>query len=211
MPVKTEREYRSMPVMEIRAAAEEAEEAREEYIVEGYATTFNDPYVLFRVDGVDYKEQIDRHAFDNTDMSDVILQYDHEGRVYARQSNGTLQLSVDDHGLKVRANLGLTAGSRDLYEEIRSGLIKDMSFAFVVADDGDEYDEKEHLRTVKSIRKLYDTSVVSIPANPGTEISARSWCGGVAEREQQELLARADRERRARILRIKLEATNGNR
>ena len=211
MPVKTEREYRSMPVMEIRAAAEEAEEAREEYIVEGYATTFGDPYTLFRFDGVDYKEQIDRHAFDEADMSDVIMQYDHAGRVYARQSNGTLQLEMDDHGLKIRADLGLTAGSRDLYEDIRSGLIKDMSFAFVVEDDGDEYDEDEHLRTVKRVRKVYDVSAVSIPANPGTEISARNWCGGVAEREQQELLARAERDRRVRILKLKLEATNGNR
>lgn len=186
MPIKNNREYRSAGLME--AAQEE-----KSYIVEGYASTFNAPYVLYTFDGIDYKEQIDRHAFDNADMSDVIMQYDHEGRVYARQSNGTLQLSMDDHGLKIRADLSKAEGSRELYEEIKAGLIKEMSFAFTISEDA--YDSEQHLRTITKIKKVYDVSAVSIPANPGTDISARSYFEGVIEAEKQELL---EREKKAR-------------
>ena len=107
------RQYRA--VVEVRALPGE-EESR---IVEGYATTFNQPYELWR-DGPDYifLEQVDRHAFDDTDMSDVIMQYDHEGRVFARTNNGTLELRTDDHGLHIRADLGGTEIGRQLYEEI---------------------------------------------------------------------------------------------
>lgn len=182
MPVKSDREYR---------AAKRFDEAAEgEYMVRGYATTFNDPYILGSFDGVDYWEQVDAKAFEKTDMTDVIMQYDHSGKVYARQSNGTLQLQPDEHGLLVIADLSKSQGARELYEEIRSGLIKEMSFAFVIAEDGDEYDEKKHLRTITNIRKLYDVSAVSIPANPSTTISARSFIDGVIEAGQLEQLRR---------------------
>ena len=194
MPVKETRDYRR--AVEMRAAD------GEEYIVEGYATTFNYPYVLWSYDGVDYKEQIDRHAFDECDMSDVILQYDHSGMVFARLSNKTLTLEVDDHGLKVRADLSKTAQARELYEAISTGLVTEMSFAFTVEED--TYNEKEHLRTINKIKKLYDVSAVSIPANPGTEISARNYFEGVIEAEKEaERLARA-RKQKELELRFKL-------
>ena len=87
--------------------------------VEGYATTFNQPYRLCGDEQITVNEQIDRGAFAETDMSDVIMQYDHQGRVFARMSNGTLQLSQDDHGLKILADLGGTEICRQLFEEIR--------------------------------------------------------------------------------------------
>lgn len=174
--MKTEREYRS--ALEFRAAE------NEDYIVEGYATTFNDPYVLYECDGLDYSEQIDRHAFDEADMRDVILQFDHSGRVYARIKNGTLFLSVDDHGLKVRADLSRTENSRNLYEDIKAGLVSEMSFAFTVA--ADEYNHETRTRTITKIKKVYDCSVVSIPANPNTSISARDYFNGVIEAEAAE-------------------------
>lgn len=200
MPIKSNREYRSAVAM---TPTEE-----NSYIVEGYASTFK-PYVLYSYDGVDYWEQIDRHAFDDADMRDVIMQYDHEGRVYARQSNGTLEISIDDHGLKIRADLSKTEGSRELYEEIKAGLIKEMSFAFTISEDA--YDRDTHTRTILKIKKVYDVSAVSIPANPDTDISARSYFEGVIEAEKQELLERQKeaeaREAQKRKIKILLEAT----
>ena len=192
MAIRENREYR-------KAGPFEAVE--DSYTVEGYASTFT-PYVLYSDGETEIREQIDPHAFDNADMSDVIFQYDHEGRVYARQSNGTLELNVDDHGLHVRADLSKTQSARQLYEEIKSGMITQMSFAFTI--DEDDYNKAEHLRTVRKVRKLYDVSAVSIPANPGTEISARSFCDGVIAEEQAERLAAEDRERRIKILKLRL-------
>ena len=200
MPIKSNREYRSAVAM---TPTEE-----NSYIVEGYASTFK-PYVLYSYDGIDYWEKIDRHAFDDADMRDVIMQYDHEGRVYARQSNGTLEISIDDHGLKIRADLSKTEGSRELYEEIKAGLIKEMSFAFTIFEDA--YDRDTHTRTILKIKKVYDVSAVSIPANPDTDISARSYFEGVIEAEKQELLERQKeaeaREAQKRKIKILLEAT----
>lgn len=176
MPVKADREYRSS--VQFRAAD------GEDYIVEGYATTFNDPYVLYTFDGVDYKEQIDRHAFDEAKMNDVIMQYDHEGMVFARQKNGTLQLNADDHGLHVRADLSSTQASRQMWEAIKTGLVSEMSFAFTVTEDA--YNSDAKTRTITKIKKVYDVSAVSIPANPSTEISARSYFDGVIEAEKAE-------------------------
>lgn len=191
VPVKNDREYRSMAAF--------VPNENEEYIVEGYASTF-EPYVLYSLDGVNYSEQIDARAFDGADFSDVILQYDHEGKVYARQSNGTLQLSVDTHGLKVRADLSKSAGARELYDEIKAGLVTKMSFAFTVEDD--DYDKQTHTRTILKIAKVYDVSAVSIPANPSTDISARSYFDGVIEREKQERLRR---ERQIKKIRLMME------
>ena len=192
MPIRNDREYR-------KAEPFKAEE--DSYIVEGYASTFA-PYTLWFEGDTEIREQIDPHAFDNADMSDVIMQYDHQGRVFARVSNNTLDISTDDHGLKIRADLSKTESARQLYEEIKSGMITQMSFAFSIQEDA--YDKKEHLRTVTKIRKLYDVSAVSIPANPGTEISARSFAEGVIEQERLERAAAEERERKIQILKLRL-------
>lgn len=197
------RQYRA--VAEVRVLPGEGE-AR---IVEGYATTFNQPYELWR-DGPDYifLEQVDRGAFDKTDMSDVIMQYDHEGRVFARTNNGTLELRTDDHGLHIRADLGGTEIGRQLYEEIKGGYTDKMSFGFTV--DADERLITEEagvvtiLRTIKSIGKLYDVSAVSLPANNATEISARSWCDGVIAQLTEERREAEARERKKQKIKIML-------
>lgn len=181
--IKPEREYRNFKPFETRQA-EEGEEKN--YIVEGYATTFGEPYELFKIEDKSYYEVIDAKALEGTDLSDVIFLYNHEGMVYARQKNGTLQLSVDEHGLKVVADLGSTEESRKIYEAIESGLIDQMSFAFTISSDA--YDKKTRTRTITGIEKLYDVSAVSIPANPGTDISVKRFIDGVIEEERQELL-----------------------
>lgn len=169
----------------------------ESYNVRGYATTFNEKYTLwddgdFRVD-----EQVDPHAFDECDMRDVIFQYDHEGRVFARTSNDTLKLTPDAHGLEVNAYLGGTEIGRNLFEEIKGGYTSKMSFGFHV--EADEIKEEEvdgktiYTRTIKRINKLFDVSAVSIPANDGTEISARSLKDGAIAKLEAERLLKAER------------------
>lgn len=190
------REGRNYRQMEVRISQEEGED----YIVEGYATTFNQPYELYSEPGYIFQEQVDSRAFDETDMSDVILQYDHQGRVFARKSNDTLRLTVDDHGLKVRADLSGTEIGRQLYEEIKGGYTTKMSFGFTVNGDRLEKEETKELmtvtRTITGIKKLYDVSAVSLPANDTTAIYARNYGEGVIAEVKEEV--RLANERRAR-------------
>ena len=196
MPVKQNREYRAVKLP--FSLPENAEKRFDtEFEVQGYATTFNVPYEIYEFDGVKYFEIIERSALDGADMSDVIMQYDHSGKVLARQSNSTLIIEPDNHGLKVYADLSKSTSSKELYGEIKSGLINKMSWAFRVIEDS--YDKETHTRTIKKIRKVYDVSAVSIPANDDTDIAARSYFDGVIEMEKQELL-----ERKRRIQKLKL-------
>ena len=208
MPTKHEqREYRriDVSVMETRRAADGA------MIVEGYATTFNQPYQLWTSQEYTVNEQVDRHAFDEKDMSDVIMQYDHEGRVFARIANGTLELSVDDHGLKIRARLDGTEIGRQLFEEIQGGYTNKMSFGFTVKEQKrEETEDRENghitvLRTITKIGKLFDVSAVSLPANDATEISARNTGDGLIAEVKQELLAIAARKRKKNQIAIMAE------
>ena len=189
-------------------------EVGDEMIVEGYASTFNQPYELYRDGDYIVYEQIDARAFDETDMSDVIMQYNHEGRVFARNSNGTLTLTSDEKGLRIRADLGGTEIGRQLYEEIKGGYTDKMSFGFRVGEDRREITENADnitvMRTITKIEKLYDVSAVSLPANDATSISARSSGEGVIAEVKQELLAREARERQKQKIRILTEVQNGH-
>jgi len=187
-------EYRSIAISNIELRTE----GENDLIVEGYATTFEQPYELYNLGDYIVQEQVARNAFDGCDMSDVIFQYDHNGRVMARTRNKTLELSTDNHGLKIRAHLGGTELGRQLYEEIKGGYTDRMSFRFKVGKNRREVIEEDHeknvttvLRTIESITKLYDVSAVSIPANEATDISARSAADGAIEglREQERLQA----------------------
>lgn len=204
MPSNPNREYRSMPLnIEKRAEGEE-----KSYIVEGYATTFGDTYELYRDGKYIVMERVDKDAFANTDMSDVVFQFDHEGRVYARTKNGTVELNVDNIGLHQKTDLGRTSSSRAAFEDIEAGNYYQMSFAFIVT--GDTYDEEERddgtvilTRTITEIGKLYDVSAVSFPANPYTSISARTkeLCDGEIAKIEAERLHREEiRAKREAIL-----------
>ena len=196
MPAKENREYRNLTV-EARAVEDQGDEKR---IVTGYASTFDEPYVLYDGDGWKYLEVVDRGAFDNTDMSDVIMQYDHRGRVFARTRNNTLTVTPDDKGLFIEADLGGTEIGRELYEEIRGGSTDRMSFGFTVNGEFEEYEKTEegvalYTRHITSVEKLYDVSAVSLPANDGTSIEADATTrsignltDGVIERIQAERL-----------------------
>lgn len=161
--------------------------AQQELYVEGYAVRFDSPTVLFEYSGTEYKEQIDRHAFDGALMEDVIFNYNHGGKVLARTRNDTLWLTVDDTGVFVRARLDGTEEGRRLYEEIAGGYIDRMSFAFTVREEG--YDESERLWTIYKVKRLYDVSAVDIPAYDDTSIAARRAAVEDRQRERQAALA----------------------
>lgn len=181
MPVKADREYRSLTLAPM-----------EDYIVEGDFSTYDQPYMLGSYDEPGYRievwEQVTRGAFDETDMTDVIMQYDHQGRVFARKSNNTLEIQLDETP-HMRAQLGGTEIGRQLFEEIKGGYTNKMSFGFTVkADKREQTEEKREdgsvlikiLRTITNIGKLYDVSAVSLPANDQTSISARAFSDGVS-------------------------------
>ena len=198
MPYRPERQYRNFEVTNFKPVNLEQtdgiEESEPTYIVRGYFTTFNEEYELFD----DLYESIDSQAFAGCDMSDVIMQVNHDGFVFARTRNGSLKIGFDDHGGYCEADLsGSKQGREDLYEAITNGLIDRMSFGFSIADEGFEWSEDEdgiiHSHITR-ISKLYDVSAIAgFPANPGTEISARSYLDGAieAERKRQELQQRA--------------------
>lgn len=208
MPAKPhERQYRSLltPLAPVSAGAEKRFDS--DYYVEGYASTFNDPYLLYKDGSTERWEVIDPDAFRDCDMSDVIFQFDHSGRVYARQSNETLVVEPQLHGLFMAADLGSTTGSRGMYEDIDAGLITRMSWAFM--PDWDEieyiYDEDEDKLTsiIHKVERIYDVSAVSLPADPNTEISARSLYDGAIKRIEAERLQSALKAKEATELRRK--------
>ena len=206
MPQMTnEREYRDF-TLEIKAPDTEEEKTM---VVEGYASTFNEPYELYSDSEVRILEQVDPKAFDEEDMSDVIFQYDHRGRVFARMSNGTLDVNPDEHGLAIRADLGGTDIGRQLYEEIRGGYTTKMSYGYTVtADKWDETRGEDgvltEIRTITKISKVYDVSAVSLPANDGTSITVRNLTDGVIEKVKAERLKALELRRRKTMMLLEL-------
>lgn len=204
--MKSDREYRAFTV---RAQDDEMR-------VTGYATTFNEPYTLYDDGMYEVREVIDENAFDGCDMSDVIMQYNHEGRVFARQSNNTLSVNIDKpNGLMIVADLNGTELGRQVYDEIKGGYTDKMSMGFKVDISADVWTRAEdngkvvEERRVNSILKLYDVSAVSIPANPGTSIEARSIDalvdGVINELEAERLEAeKLDLERKRAEIRARL-------
>lgn len=205
MPIRDNREYRNTGAFN----------ASGDYIVEGYASTF-EPYEMYEMDGVKYYERIEPTAFDEADMTDVVFLRDHTGRVLARTKNDSIELSIDEHGLHQRTNLGLTEASREMHEDIAVGNYTQMSFSFVVAPNGDHYDRDTRTRVIDRIAKVYDISAVSFPANPGTDIgiSMRDYFNGVIEAERAERLEAEKRAKEVEKLKLRIRVmeaqTHGN-
>lgn len=206
MPMKiNEREYRDF----ILAVVPTENEAEESKVVRGYASTFNQPYTLMQNENIVIQEQVDSRAFDDADLSDVIMQYDHEGRVFARISNGTLSVSPDETGLAIEANLGGTDIGNQLFQEIKGGYTTKMSYGYTV--NGSEWEERKledgrilRLRTVTSVGKVYDVSAVSLPANNATSISVRNLSDGVIAEIEAERLKALELERKKLTTKLRL-------
>ena len=180
-------------------------------IVEGYATTFGQPYLLYESDDYKVFEVVDSRAFIGCDLSDVIMQYDHMGRVFARNKNGILTFNTDSTGFKIRGDLSGTQLGSQIYEEIKGGYSDKMSISFTIAKDKRESITDENgittvTRTILQFKKLYDASVVSIPANDMTSISARSYCDGLIAELKAERLKRALNIEKLKLL---MEVNNG--
>ena len=203
MPIKTnEREYRDF----LLAVIPDSEESK---TVKGYALTFNEPYTLLEDNEIVIQEQVDSRAFEGTDLSDVIMQYDHAGRVFARISNGTLKVEPDERGLAIEADLGGTDIGGQLYQEIKGGYTTKMSYSYTTKEDSWEQRQLDDgrilaLRTIKSISKVYDVSAVSLPANNATSISARNLSDGVINEIKAERLKALELERNKLRLRMRL-------
>lgn len=155
-------------IKEVRLVDMRASET-EGMVVEGYAAVFNTVTDLGWM-----HEVIDRHAFDNADMSDIVMKYNHKDSVLpmARTRGGSLTFTIDDHGLKIRAKLPDTSVNKDIYTLIREGVLSKMSFAFTVKSEEHDYDTDT--RKILEFDKIFDVSVVDVPAYETTEIYARS-------------------------------------
>jgi len=150
--------------LDLQFRAEDTEDGKME--IKGYAAVFNSPETY------DYTEVIDPKAFDEADMSDVVLRYNHNDSfmVLARTRNKSLQLDVDDKGLLIDATLqDDITDHRNIYNAIKSGLIDKQSFAFTVEEDSYDYDTDT--RTITKIGKLFDVSVVDQPFYNATDVS----------------------------------------
>ena len=167
---------------EFRAAGWEAGDA--ETII-GYAVVFEQRTVLYKdpETGIEYGEIIDRHALDKADLDDVVLRYNHTGRPLARTRNKSLKLSIDGHGLRIEADLSGSSEGRSFYQDVKSGLLDKMSFAFQVQEETRE--RSTNTRRILAISRLQDVSLVDFPAYDQTQVSARSRFEAMAEPDRK--------------------------
>lgn len=198
MPVKPERQYRSMS-MTVQPQSEKLIDT--DYYVEGYAANY-ERYLLWEDGASSVYEQFTRENFEGVDLSDVIMQYNHQGEVFARCKNGSLIVRIDDKGLFIAADLGQTQRGKEVYEMIAKGMIDKMSWSFI--PEGMHFDSKTRTVTYSGIKKIFDVSAVSIPANDTTDIHVKSFVDGEITKAMQEL-----HRREAEILRLKIKAILG--
>lgn len=147
----------------------------DEMILEGYAATYEQPTVLYKIGETEYKEVIEKGAFDEMDYSDCCLRYNHSESVpfLARTKGGSLELRTDEKGLHFKATLFKTSAAKDVYSLVRAGALDKCSFAFTIKED--EYNRKTNTRHIRKIDKLYDVAVVDVPAYNSTSVFARSF------------------------------------
>lgn len=213
MPMKNDREYRNFEVRALEPTGEQEQDERK--IVRGYASTFENEYTLYDDGEYVIREVIDSHAFDDTDMSDVIMQYDHEGRVFARGSNGTLRVAPDEVGVAIDADLSGTELGRQIYDEVKGGYTNKMSVGMRIDKSRDIWtserlnDKLVEVRRVMRVAKLYDVSAVSLPANDATSISVRSLVDGVIDRLKAERLEAQKLELERRRAEVRARALAG--
>lgn len=160
----------------------------DEKLVEGYASLFDQRYDIAGW----FDEVVERGAFDETDMSDVVLNFNHNNDVIlGRTTAGTLTLTVDERGLKFKANLPDTQQANDLYKSIKRGDINQCSFAFIVDEANWVEESEKELRKITKIKKLYDVSITTFGANPKTSVDARNQ--DVEKEKRQALLRKLKR------------------
>ena len=188
---KKETRYASFAV---RAEDKDGEEGEKSLILEGYAAVFDSETAIGEPPEWGFYETIDKKAFDGADMNDVPLKYNHSDHVpiLARTRNGSLELTVDEKGLRIKATLLDTQDSIDMYKKVKAGLLDKMSFAFTVKDYEVEEDKDGNVhRRITAFDRIFDVAIVDLPAYDDTEISADSrkqlenWRGSLESEKQQ--------------------------
>ena len=200
MPILQDRQYRALNFA-TPPKAEKKNKFESDCYVEGYAAKY-EPYVLFEYDDAIVYEEFLPGCFRDCDMSDVIFQFDHAGKVYARMSNNTLTVEPDDIGLFICADLSKTSASRSMYEDIESGLVTKMSWGFLPDFETLEIVEQGNAITIRhhKIKKMFDVSAVSLPANNNTEIQARKFADGAIGEFMKEFQKRKNHIRKIKLL-----------
>jgi len=200
MPILKDRQYRALPFA-TPGQKEKKNKFDSDCYVEGYAAKY-ERYVLFETGNQIVYEEFLPECFRDCDMSDIIFQFDHAGKVYARQSNNTLTVEPDSIGLFICADLSKTSASRAMYEDIATGLVTKMSWGFLpdydtleVIENGNEITIRHH-----KIKKIYDVSSVSIPANNDTDIQARNFANGAIDKVMKEIQKRKNHIRKIKLL-----------
>lgn len=170
-PALGERERRSYAFPDLRAEAEGG-------IIQGHAAVFEQRTSI----GGWFEEVIERSAFSKTDFRDVVMTVNHNlqniplARSRNNNANSTLQLSVDNTGLFIRAALDVENNSeaRALHSSVAREDITGMSFIFIIRDAiWENLDSDMPTRRITDISRVIEVSAVSFPAYDGTDISAR--------------------------------------
>lgn len=138
----------------------------------GYAATFNS-----EATGLNFREVIAPGAFTRAlssgDPVFLLVNHDMEGIPLASTQSGTLKLRQDATGLYMEATLdAANPKAQELSSALRRGDMDKMSFAFTVSPDGQTKDAG--LRTLTDIERLYEVSVVTLPAYDATSVGMRS-------------------------------------
>ena len=148
--------------------------------IEGRAIVFDQPTDI----GL-FTEIIDRNALKETDLRDVRFLVNHNtdmiplARSRRNNENSTMQMVVGEEGMDIRANLDTenNADARALYSATKRGDISGMSFMMTVPEDGEEWDfsdEKNAVRRITKIQRIYEVSACTFPAyENGTSLEAR--------------------------------------
>ena len=200
MPILKDRQYRALPF-----ATPQQEEKKNKFdsdcYVEGYAAKY-ERYILYEMGDQKVYEEFMPECFCDCDMSDIIFQFDHAGKVYARQSNNTLTVEPDSIGLFICADLSKTSAARGMYEDIQVGNVTKMSWGFLPDYDTLEVIENGNEITIRHhhIKKIYDVSAVSIPANNDTDIQARNFANGAIDKVMKEIQKRKNHIRKIKLL-----------
>jgi HK97 family phage prohead protease len=162
--------------MEIREATEETPAT-----IEGYALKFNKASEPMGFGDYRFREQIDPHALDKADLSNVVALFNHDQSQVLGRTGVNLDLSVDETGLRYVLTPPNTSLGKDLVENVRAGIISQSSFAFTIPDNSDAQKwtrdgdaDAPYNRLIRSIDHIYDVSPVTTPAYPDTEVKVGS-------------------------------------
>jgi HK97 family phage prohead protease len=158
--------------MEKRSINFELRAKPESRTIFGTATVFNSSYDMGW-----YDEEMSSDSLNEADMKDVVALFNHDmNMVLARTSSGTLKLNVTGNAMEYEFEAPNTTLGNDLLEMVKRGDVYQSSFAFTVeAEDWQERSGMKPKRVIRSIKKVYDVSPVTYPANPDTMVAKRGY------------------------------------